>query len=314
MTQTTPQSLQTDAAARLQGALETTLAKIKQDPYVLAVVLYGSLAYDAVWEKSDIDLMIVTQETRLLFPCITLTESGVNIHATLITRSEFKKQLGGAVQGSFTHSMLMKGRLVFTRDESLEELWENRQSFGAKDRETHLLQISIPPLMCLAKAQKWLLVRNDPCYSFFWIMKCLDGLADIETTLAGEIPGREALLQAVRINPSFFNALYTELIDAPKTPQIIGDALKRIEEYLRERAVKIFAPLLEYLADSGSVRSAREIDHYFQKQRNVEFAYLACEWLAEEGYIKMASASARLTEKSRVDVEEVAYYYDGAPS
>jgi len=314
MTLETYKGEEPEVRARFQNAVETLLTKVKQDPYVLAVVLYGSLSYDLVWDKSDIDLIIVTKETRLSFPNITMTESGISIHTSLFTRSEFKKQLEGTVQGSFTHSMLMKGQLLFTRDDSLEELWANRQGFGARDRAVQLLQASLPPLISLAKAQKWLVTRNDPYYSFFWIMKCLDGLAAIETTLAGEIPGREVLWQALRINPPFFQSLYNELIDSPKTPEVISAALTRIESYLRERATTIFAPILEYLAEAEGVRSAREIDSYFLKQRNVQFAFLACEWLASEGFLKMVATPARLTEKSRVDVEEVAYYYDGSPS
>jgi len=275
------------------------------------MVLYGSLSYDVVWDKSDIDVILVTQETRLTSSCISLVEDGINIHTTLLTRSEFKKQLEGAVQGSFAHSMLMRGQLLYTRDESLEELWANRQGFGIRDREIRLLEVSIVPLMGLTKAQKWLVARKDPYYSFFWIMKCLDGLANIETILAGEIPGREVLWQALRINPTTFQPLYTDLIDSPKTLETVGTALERIESYLRDRTVLIFRPVLEYLSDSGGVRSAREIDAYFRKQIGVDFVSLVCEWLAEEGIIQQAATPARLTDKSRIDVEEVAYYYDG---
>jgi uncharacterized protein len=53
-----------NARARYDEAIASLLAKLQQDRYVLAVVLYGSLAYDVVWDKSDIDLCIITQETN----------------------------------------------------------------------------------------------------------------------------------------------------------------------------------------------------------------------------------------------------------
>jgi predicted nucleotidyltransferase len=35
------------------------VAKVRRDGYVVAAILAGSLAYDTVWEKSDIDILLV---------------------------------------------------------------------------------------------------------------------------------------------------------------------------------------------------------------------------------------------------------------
>src|SRR5579862_2976064 len=206
-------TLKHDAAAmeevrsRYENAVESLLAKVKQDPYVLAVVLAGSLSYDVVWEKSDIDLMIITQETRLKQDGLTLVENGISIHVNLIPRVEFKRLLEGAIQSSFIHSMLMKGKLLYTRDDTLESLWAAREHFGVRDREIRLLQAMAPLTLSVAKAQKWLYVKKDPLYSSYWILKCLDSLAMIETVMAGEITGREVVWQALRHNPKFFQAV-----------------------------------------------------------------------------------------------------------
>ena len=299
-----------EVRARYEAAIATLLTKVKEDPYVLAVVLVGSLAYDVVWAKSDIDLMLITQETKQKSSGLTLVEEGISIHANLIPRSEFKGMLEGAVQSTFLHSMLMKGQLLFTRDETLAALWEKRAHFGARDREIVLLDTAVLVLLQFTKAQKWLYHKRDPRYSFFWIMKCVDGLATLETVLAGEITGREVVWQALRHNPTFFGAIYTELIDGPKTPETIAAALNRIDAYLKERVALLFQPLLDYLIEAEGIRSAREINYHFQTHMQVRFASMACEWLAEEGYIRQVAVPARLTEKSRVDVEEAAYYYD----
>jgi hypothetical protein len=54
--------------------------------------------------------------------------------------------------------------------------------------------------------------------------------------LGGEAPGREALDQALKLNPAFFQAVYLDLIDGPKTEPVIADALKQLDDYLVERA------------------------------------------------------------------------------
>src|SRR6266581_1286178 len=53
-----------ETVALYNEALESLVAKLKQDRYVLAAILYGSLSHDQVWEKSDIDLMIVGREEK----------------------------------------------------------------------------------------------------------------------------------------------------------------------------------------------------------------------------------------------------------
>ena len=299
-----------DVRTRYDNAITSLLAKMKQDPTILAVVLFGSLSNDVVWDKSDIDLFVITQENKSRSEGFTLVEDGINIHAYPVTRSEFKRLLEGSVQSTFFHATVMKGQLLYTRDESLETLWANRDRIGARDREIRLLQATALLTNSITKAQKWLHVKHDPHYSAFWIMKCLDNLAIIETVMAGEITGREVLWQAMRHNPTFFKAVYLDLLDGPKTLEMVGAVLKQIDTYLRERAPLIFRPILDYLAEVDGVRSAREIDHHFHNQMNMEFASLLCEWLADKGMIQKVAVPARLTEKSRVDVEEAAYYYE----
>ena len=46
-------------------------------------------------------------------------------------------------------------------------------------------------------------------------------------------------------------------------------------------------------------------------QAQTEALSPAYEWLADKGIVEKVSSPLRLTEKSRVTVDEAAYYYDG---
>jgi hypothetical protein len=296
---------------RYEQALEALVEKVKQDQTILAAILLGSLSYDVVWEKSDIDLVLVRQEGKQKNGGYSLVEAGINVHAIMTTRSEFKRMMEGSLQSSFMHSTLNRGRLLFTRDEMIRDLFEKSEQVGARDREIQLLRAGSWVLPSLAKAEKWFHVKQDLCYSFVWIMKCLDGLATIEVISHGEVTGREVILQALPHNPQFFHAIYTDLIHGEKTSEAIGAALDRINGYLRERIPLIFRPVLEYLAEANGIRSSTEINHYFSNQMNLQGVDSVCEWLADEDVIQKLSSPLRLTDKSRVDVEEAAYYYEG---
>ena len=109
-----------DLTRQFSAALDTLVEQIRQDRSILAALLCGSLAHDTVWAKSDIDLMLVTiDDSKVPSGSISLNAQGVNVHAFLIPRAEFRRTVEGAVQNSFIHSLLAKGRLLYTHDERL---------------------------------------------------------------------------------------------------------------------------------------------------------------------------------------------------
>ncbi len=297
-----------------ERALDSLVEKVQRDHWILAAILLGSLSYDVVWEKSDIDLLLIREEGKQKSEGYSLVAGGINVHAILTTRSEFRRTMEGSIQSSFMHSTLTRGRLLFTRDEAIRELFERKDELGARDREIQLLEAGAGVLPALVKAQKWFHVKQDLDYCFLWIMRCLGGLASIEVLWNGEVTGREVIQQAIPYNPKFFRAVYTDLIHGEKTAEALRAALEQIHAYMRERAPVIFRPILDYLAEAEGLRSATELNHHFKNQMNLGGVDSVCEWLADEEFIQKLSSPLRLTEKSRVDVEEAAYYYGGEPS
>lgn len=294
------------------SALDSLLGKVTADPCILAAVLLGSMAYDTVWERSDIDLLLVIQEAkRKKEEGLCLVEAGINIHCMIATRSEFRRMLEGSVQGSFIHSLLLKGRMLFSRDEPLSELFEARQALGERDRAVQVLTTASSVIPGLTKAQKWLHVRGDHAYCCFWILKCVDALASVEVLLHGEVPTREVVQQALPLNPALFQAVYTRLIEGTPEPERLEEALAAMEAYLRSNARVLFSPILDYLQAEGGLRSMTEINHHFERHFNIEGVGAACEWLADEGFLHQLATPVRVAERSHIDVEEAAYYFPG---
>src|SRR5947199_6172514 len=108
---------------KFSNALAVLVERVKQDRSVLAAILCGSLAHDTVWAKSDIDLVLVTiDDKKGNRSDVALYADGVNVHACLIPRAEFRKMVEGSVRNSFMHSFLAKGRLLYTHDETIAGL------------------------------------------------------------------------------------------------------------------------------------------------------------------------------------------------
>ncbi|HJZ46176.1 MAG TPA: hypothetical protein VKE41_03385 [Roseiflexaceae bacterium] len=300
--------------ARFQQALDTFIAKVKQDSYIIAAILGGSLSYDQVWEKSDIDIVLIGRSEKIPERSYSLIEDGIHIHATLISRSRFKQQIERVLQSSFLHSFISKSTLLFSTDETIGEYYQDIQHLGARDRELQLMRAGSSVLPILAKAEKWLYVKNDPAYSFLWLMYLVNYLATIEVLLRHEITGREVVQQAMKHNPAFFGAIYFDLIAQTVDTAAVEQALKLINSYMDERMFTLFQPILDYLAAADGPRTTGEMDRYFEKQVQSETLCAAYEWLADKAVIQKVSHPLRLTEKSRVAVEEAAYYYDGEGS
>ena len=126
--------------------------------------------------------------------------------------------------------------------------------------------------------------------------------------MRGETPRRKVIYQALKHNPTFFNAVFTDLLDKPKDEAMLGEALERVDQYLEDNLQPLFKLLLDFLEESGEERTISDIHTHFGSRRlNFE---LACEWLAQKGIIEQFSAPIRLTKDSKVSVEEPAYYYD----
>src|SRR5947209_5611727 len=100
---------------RFEAALNELVEQVKRDRSVLAAILCGSLSHDKVWDKSDIDLVLVTvDDNKKNDEGVSLYADGINVHVLLLPRAEFRKIVEGAVHNSFPHSFFAKGRLLYT--------------------------------------------------------------------------------------------------------------------------------------------------------------------------------------------------------
>jgi hypothetical protein len=302
---------QTSTQERFLAALDTLVEQLERDRYVLAAILYGSLARGEAWEKSDVDLTIILQDgVGRVTPFRWLTVDDVSFSAVVTTRSRHKRAMEGALQGSFLHSIRSECRLLFSKDDSIAAWLEESDRINARDREFQLLSATADVVPMLDKAEKWLVVKDDPAYSFVWLLYVVNNLARVEVVLNGRAPGREVIHQALEFNSDFFHSVYTDLIDGPKDRQTIRQALDAIDGYLEERAEELFGPLLGYLAGADGMRTASEIGAHFEKKVQREDLYWMCEWLARKGIIEKVAAPVRLTKKSQVALEEPAFVYE----
>jgi uncharacterized protein len=304
-----------DARRVFTAAVDALVARVRHDTSILAAILCGSLAHDTVWDKSDVDLVLITiDEAKVSAEGMSLYADGVNVHASLLTRAAFRRLVQGAMQNSFMHSLLAKGRLLYTHDETIARLCETLHQLGARDREVQLLRAATGALPSLYKAHKWLITRGDLEYTALWLLYVAMSVARIEVISSGAIAGREVIPEALKLNPALMKTIYTNLLHEPVTRPRIVAALDTVDEYLASRATVLFAPVLKYLREAGEARASSEIEHYFSRHFEVTEVTTVCEYLADQKLIGKVSVAAKLTKRSTVTVEELAFVHlDRAP-
>ena len=299
-----------DPQRTFTAAIDALVARIRPDTSILAAILGGSLAHDKVWDKSDVDLVLITiDEAKVSADGISLYADGVNVHAMLITRAAFSRLVQGAIQNSFMHSFLAKGRLLYTHDETIAQLCESLHSLGGRDRELQLLRAATAALPPLYKAHKWLVTRGDLDYTALWLLYTATPLAMIEVIGAGRIAGREVIPEALALNPPLFKAVYTDLLHQPVNRARVEAALDAVDRYLADRTPALFAAVFTYLREAGEARACSEMEHHFSRTLGVEGVTTACEYLADQKLIGKVSLPARLTKRSTVTVQELAFVH-----
>jgi hypothetical protein len=300
--------LKSDAHPQIMAALETFVDKVQDDRYITAAILTSNLAEDNVWEHTNINLFLIGRDDAKFDEHYSLVEDGVNINVTMHPRKRYQQLLEGGLQVSELHSVLSRSRVLFSRDEVINEWHSDLKHIGQRDQETQLLNAGNGIFALLTKAEKWFYLKKDLNYSFLYIMFVVQQLARVETIMQGEVPKRKAIYQAREHNPNFFDAVFTDLVNKEKDEETVRRALEMIDRYLEDRTFTLFQPLFDFLASAGGTRTATELsDHFGVRQAWVG---LVCEWLAQKEVIEQFSSPLRLTKESQISVEEAAYYYD----
>jgi predicted nucleotidyltransferase len=293
-------------------ALDDLVEHVKGDRSILAAILCGSLSHDTVWAKSDIDLLLITIDDKKADRSdVALYADGLNVHALLMPRADFRKMVEGTIRNSFGHSFLTKGRLLYTHDPTISSLCAKLHEIGERDTQMQLLRAGTSALPPVYKAHKWFITRGDLDYTALWILYAATPLARVEVIGARLLADREVIPQALKLNPEFFKTIYSDLLNAKKTRKSVQAALDAIDGYIAQRASTLFRPVIDHLREVGEARSSTEIEDYFKRTYDVEGVTTACEYLADQGLIGKASTPVQLTKRSNVMMQEMAFVYMG---
>lgn len=300
------EELQTEMKERFTAAVDSFISKVRDDPNVIAIIVCGSLAYDVVWEKSDVDMTVVVRDQPLKNDSYSIVEDGITINVHLMVRSAFKRGLERTIGGSSLQSYFSKGKIVYTTDDSLYEYFEELKKLGSDDIALSAFYLACELVFLYEKSQKWLKARKDLLYAQYFLLKAAEVIANMELCLRGEPSSREAIQKALAINPEAITPYYQDAMSHHFSEEEIMNTIERIDNYLEQHIDILKKPVIEFMSDQ-EIKTSTLIARHFHVESH--FIMGIFDYLSDKGVIEKVSQTIRITPKSKLAVEELGYLY-----
>ncbi len=300
---------------KFEEALDAFIEEIKRDQTFTAALLFGSLVKGTVWKKSDIDLVLITKDQKTPMRDFWLMDDDIKIQVTVMTRNSFIRYQQRSLQGSGAHHVLTTSKVLFSEDPTLDEFIESMKQVGRRDFELEILRIVCMVIGDLEKAEKYIRIEDDIVQSYLFIYRLLDNLASIICMLNNEIPGREAVEQAMKFEPELLDQIYTQVVLEKTNKNKLFTILSAIRKFLENNTTDIFGPVIKYLKKEAAFRSVSDIARHLNDRLQTTWWNIAGvalgDWLVEQGICERVPCPVRLTLRSHDEVNEIGFYYIG---
>ena len=309
-----------EKVARFMQALEQLIQRVREDRYVLAIVLVGSLSEETIWRRESLRLWIIEADgvTRRfqydgkderIFRI--LVEDDINGYAEIIPRTRFKQMVEGSSRTTFSCNFFAERQIVYSSDPSIDNWFDQANSVAIKDQDRELLTFTTWTIHAHRFARKRLQIQRDIELAGQEIVEAAQSVAHTEIIRQGEVWEQDVIYKAIEKNPKLFQTIYLDVLAKRKNKKVLDAALDAIDDYLETHYQEHLKPLLAFLAKQNRVISLSEIsDHFAFSQLYPWHIVSACDWLEEKGHLEKLSAPFKLTKRSQEEVEEPAYFMD----
>lgn len=300
------QKVKSEIELRYEAALEAFVDKLRPDPNVVAVIVYGSMSRNEVWEKSDIDVQLLVREVKLSTTSFCIDEDGIILNVDVGKVFEFKRMLERSQGGLWHYSLYANMRVEYCTDDSLKESLLEAGKMGESDRVLTFFSMAAWLIGNVEKIEKWLTAKNDLLYAQFFILKAADIYASMRLVLDKKLPHRDAVPKLMGYAPELIKPVYEKPMSGLMNREEIEEAIEFFRQFLTDNLELLKKPVEEYMSD-GAVRNVTTlVKHFNLGSHGIDCIF---EFLADNGVVCRVTETAKITPRSRKTVEEVAYIY-----
>ncbi|MFK7767821.1 MAG: hypothetical protein AB8B55_11410 [Mariniblastus sp.] len=309
-----------ETTVHFREAVDHFVERISTDKNILAAVLVGSINEELVWRKDGVGMWIIEgdgvtkrlksdgNEERIFR---TFVEDGINFHAEIIPRARFKQMVEGSSRTAFSCSFFAHRELIYCDDPSITKWFETANTTATKDQDKERMTATTWTIASARYARKRIERKKDLELGFEALIWAAHSIAAIEVINNGEVYEKASIYKAIELKPKLFKTIYSDLLTKKRTEKLLLKALNTIDEYVEEHAEQNLQPILHFLEKQNATIPLSHIcEHFAHSQIYPWHIESACEWLEREGLVEKLAMPFKITKKSRVEVEEPAYFYD----
>jgi len=310
----------TEKVQLFQNALNEFKTRLLEDRYILAAVQIASFMEETIWCHDSIGLWIIEEDgvshrlksdgkNERIFR--TFVENGINIHCEIIPRSRFRLMVEGNSRTAFSCNFFSKRELIFSKDPSIEKWFSEANQLATSDQEKELLVVMTWVICCYRHALRRLQIKNDLPLTTQDVLDLAHSIAHLEIVRGGEIYEKEAIYKAIDTEPELFQTIYLDVLSKRKSKKLLQTALDTVAEYMQQNALNDLRPVIRYLKKQNRIVPLSELAEHFAHSQlypwHIETALL---WLEENGMVDKLSSPFGITKKSRVEIEEPAWFLE----
>lgn len=229
---------------RIIERLKTALYARKE---CIAAYLLGSASHDTLWEWSDIQIAVILDDGYQGKRYEMLFEDEMCVALNIYTLTEFKEFTGSVHMDDFMWKAFSKCTKIFSKDFILDELLEEAFYIGDVDRQREMLLGFSGAVYYLNKAEKNFYIKQNLEHAIYFIPQIAENIAWMEVLKNRQIPERELIPQAKRLNRGIFEAIYDSLFEKIVNSVLVQSILESCATYLEENTRLVYQPIISHL-------------------------------------------------------------------
>lgn len=294
------------AILNYQKASEKLINSLKSNRKVLAVFAFGSIVNGDLWEESDIDIFVVYKDQFYNIRDVHSEILDIPVHMKVLCKDKFMELYDNNGKKGEIRNMLTSSKLVFSRDEEIEVLFNKAKYSMDKFTEIWNMVYLGNLIKDLGVSKKYL--YNDKLVTSFEVLiRALDSFSKLYLNISGYTASKDAIKMTMNLN-NRFNTLVENLIQKDLKHEYINDLVTYIDNYLDENISIASKFLLNYLEEKNTYLSSYEIknDEIFN-QFDIKIEEILKE-LFKYGFIEKKSRKLELPAREKLINENVYAY------
>ena len=243
--------------AELQDAFQSIVNSLIKNKKVLAIFTFGSIVSGDIWEGSDIDLFVVYKKDCPKIRDIYSESKKVPVHTKLLDKEHFLDSYNGEKEKGYIRELLIKSKLVFSRDEDISNVYEAaRYSLNSHVGKWNLVYLG-RVLKDIGVCKKY--IANGKVETAYEILiRTLDSFSKLLMNLNGYLVTKDSFAMACTLNNEF-KVIVSNLFQEKVNINEIIITVNYINKFLDENIDIASKTLMEYLKNRNEFVSSYEI-------------------------------------------------------